>query len=175
MWDIHFGSLILKVINNAFHTNLATRHSKKRCWLHSSRPHKLHSESPFHLLFNKLSFAKITPFFKYQKKKKFEGNFAFQNTFFPKIFSLFIISLYINWAEKTPFFLFCQLILSLSFFRLTCSTTTTKLGHSFSISPTITCLKETFNGIELSTLATKPPFSSLFYTSPRISALMIVD
>jgi hypothetical protein len=48
--------------------------------------------------------------------------------------------------------------LSLSLFRLTCSTKDTNLSHSFSLSPTIPYLKETFSGVELSTLATEAPF-----------------
>jgi hypothetical protein len=149
---------MLKVINNAFQTNLATRQSKKRCWMFSSKPHRLHLESPFHLLFNKLSFVRITPLFKYQRKILiFRGNFAFQNSPFLEVFSLFIISLYNDCVEKTLFFI-CQMKLSLSLFRLTCSTKDTNLSHSFSLSPTIPYLKETFSGVELSTLATEAPF-----------------
>lgn len=127
---------MLKVINNMFQTNLATRHTKKRCWMFSSKPHGLHLESPFHLLFNKLSFVKITPLFRYQRKILiFKGNLAFQNSSFPAVFSLFIISLYNDCVEKTLFFPICQMNLSLSLLRLTGSTNDTKLSHSFSLCP----------------------------------------
>lgn len=142
---------MLKVINSMFQINLATRHSKNRCWMFSSNPHRLHLESPFHLIFNKLSFVTITPLFRYQRKNLiFKGNFAFQNS------SLF---LYIKTTLRTfHFFPICQMNLSLSLFQCTGSTKDTKLSHSFSLSPTNPVLKEIFNGVELSTEAIETSF-----------------
>ena len=146
-------------MNNVFQTDLAIRQSKKRCWIFSSNPQKLHLVSHFHLLLIKLSFVKITPFFKYQRKTLiFKGNFAFQNTLFSEILSLFINSLYSDRVEKTPFFFICQMKLSLSLFRLTRRTKETSFSHSFSLSPTNPRLNETFSGVEFKTLAKSVQF-----------------
>ena len=87
-------------MNNKFQAKRATLQSKNRCQMVSSKPHKLHLESPFHFLFIKLSFANTTPLFKYHRKILiFKGIFAFQKISFPPILSSFINSLYNDWVE----------------------------------------------------------------------------
>jgi len=127
----------------------------------SSKPHTLHLESPFHFIFNKLSFVKITPLFRYHRIILiFRGNLAFQNNSFPELLSLFIISLYNDCVEKTPLFPIYQMNLSLLVLRLTITSITkeTKVSHSFNISPLNPHLKEIFSGVEPSTLATETFF-----------------
>ena len=161
-------------MNNVFQTDLAIRQSKKRWWIFSSNPQKVHLVSPFHLLLIKLSFVKIPPFFKYQRKALiFKGNFAFQNTSLKS--SLFINFLYNDCVEKTPFFFICQMKLTLSLFRLTGRTKETSFSHSFSLSPTNPRLNETFSGVEFKTLATDTLFYLQFCTVLETFVLTVVD
>jgi hypothetical protein len=134
---------------------LAIVQSKKRCCIDLSELQKLHSKLPFHILLARLSFVRITPFFRYHRKILiFNGILSFQIKDFLGITPLNISNLCIEFTVNNPSLLIFHMNWSCSLVKLTLATFETMTYQFSKFFPTIALLKDTFNGIVSKTLAT---------------------
>ena len=110
----------------------------------SSLLHKQQTLLPFQILLTRLSFVKITPFFRnHMKILFFRGIFICHIscvTFKP----LLTKNLYIEFTEKDPFLCKPQTNLSGILLSVTCTILATRLCHSVNFVPTKGLMKNTF-------------------------------
>jgi hypothetical protein len=122
--------------------------NKKKCWMFSSALQKQHFLSPFHFLLIKLSFVRITPFFKYHNFFLiFSGTLNFQAAHLSGTLFSCIKHMYIDLTEKEELWFAFQTNWSSASTKFTWTTKATRLVHYLSLSPTKAPLKEMFREV----------------------------
>lgn len=129
-------------------------HPKKRWLMDSIELQKLQYLLPFQFLLTRLSFVKITPFFKYHMKILiFNGSLNCQISCVTLILVL-TRRLYMDLTENTPFLWRDHTNIFLPSWRFTCTILVTRSCHSKSLAPTKDLLKDILSGDVLKTSAT---------------------
>jgi hypothetical protein len=135
--------------------SLAWWQLKKRCLIVSLQSQKQHFWLPTQFLLFKLSFVKMTPRCRYQRKIFiFRGIFSSHMILLSNDTPWFIIYSYIDQTENCPCRYKSQVKISLPYKSWWLATLATRLHQEISLSPTNALQKEIFNGIWFITFST---------------------